>query len=324
MLFVSLTLIFLLSATVHTLRAPTVTLSDGNEMPVLGLGTAVLNQEEAYNSVTAAINAGYRLIDGALRYQNERAVGKAIKDAIKARKVTRKELFVTTKLWDNFHHPDRVRDGLYHSLFDLKLNYVDLYLIHWPFGIHDNGTFSNDDFLDTYAALENLVREGLVKSIGVSNFNKEQLDKLLTKAIIKPVVNQIEVQPYFQNKELVEYTKSLGIKVTAYSPLGGSRPPYDPARQESPLKNAYIKQVADREGYSVAQMILKYLHHQELITIPRSSNASHVRENIAIFDSFKEFPSSELEPFKNLDTPTRICPRLEMKTHKDYPFKEIV
>lgn len=181
--------------------------------------------------VKDAIDAGYRLIDGAHVYENEHEVGEGVNAKIKEGVVKREDLFVTSKLWNTFHDPKDVRGACEHTLKQLQLDYLDLYLIHWPIGYGlskelfpkneaGESLHSNFDLMDTWRAMEELVDAGLTKSIGISNYNIKQVDYIYDNARIKPVTNQFECHPYLLNKELREHCKSKNIVVTAYSPLG--------------------------------------------------------------------------------------------------------
>lgn len=185
---------------------------------------------EVFQAVRDAIDAGYRHIDCAYNYLNEAEVGTGIKSKIDQGIVKREDLFVCSKLWNTFHRPDLVEPALQNSLKDLQLSYLDLYLIHFPTAFQEGGdrypkdeqgkvVFSNVDFCDTWKAMEELVHKGLVKSIGISNFNSKQMERILACASIPPAVNQIEVHPYMSQTKLVEFCKAKNVAVTAYSPL---------------------------------------------------------------------------------------------------------
>jgi aldehyde reductase len=192
--------------------------------------------------VKDAIDAGYRHIDGAHVYENEHEVGEGINAKIAEGLVKREDIFVTSKLWNCFHDPKEVRGALEHTLKQLNLAYLDLYLIHWPIGYikstelfpkNDAGEIqhSNFDLIDTYRAMEELVDAGLTKSIGVSNFNVKQIDYITKNARIQPVTNQIECHPYLLNKQISDHCRSKNIVITAYSPLGS------PGKISSPQKS---------------------------------------------------------------------------------------
>lgn len=195
--------------------APKVRLSNGNEMPILGLGTWKSKPGEVYEAVKIAIEAGYRHLDCAYAYDNEHEVGRAISEVLQSGLVKREELFVTTKCWNTHHSRNKVPECLQQSLNDLKLDYVDLYLIHWPMGFQEggekfpkdaNGEFlvSDVDYLDTWKGMEDQVRNGKVKSIGLSNFNSEQIDRVIQNAEIKPVVLQVSAKIGFMGKSFFQ------------------------------------------------------------------------------------------------------------------------
>ncbi|KAL0143412.1 NADP-dependent oxidoreductase domain-containing protein [Mucor lusitanicus] len=209
-----------------------ITLNDGNIMPAFGLGTWQSKPKEVYTAVLTALQAGYRHIDTAFVYRNEKEVGQAIKDS----GIPRQELFITTKLWNNSHRPDLVEKALEVSLANLQLEYLDLYLMHWPVAFQpsksnfpktEDGKIALDStsFVDTYAAMEKLVASGKTKSIGVSNFNIYNLDKLLKHCKIPPAVNQVEMHPYLSQPDLAAFCQKNNVHVTAYSPLGSTDSP---------------------------------------------------------------------------------------------------
>jgi aldehyde reductase len=271
----------------------TVTLSNGVKMPRLGLGTWKAGKGEVAAAVKAALLHGYRLIDGAWAYRNEAEVGEGIKAAIAESngKVTRESIFVTTKLWNQFHKPDQVEVGCRDSLKNLGLDYIDLYLMHWPVAFE----YNPDDFLskkadgtsdviqvpivDTWKAMEALVEKGLVKSIGISNLTQSQIDEIFAIAKIKPVNHQCEAHPHFPNLEIAEYSRKKGMSFTAYSSLG--RVWED---QESCLDEPVVKKIADKHKKTAAQVLLRWGLQNDYLIIPKSANPKRLVENSNLFD----------------------------------------
>ncbi|KAL7014036.1 hypothetical protein ACKWTF_015707 [Chironomus riparius] len=216
------------------MSVPSIKMSSGFSIPIIGLGTWKSPQGQVEQAVKDAIDAGYRHIDCAFVYGNENEVGDGIAAKIAEGVVKREDLFITSKLWNIFHDPKDVKGAVEKSLKLLKVDYLDLYLIHWPMGYAnlDNGAnlfpknekeewiFSDVDIVDTWKGMEELVDAGLVKSIGLSNFNSKQIERVMATARIQPAMLQIECHPYLNQKRLIEFCRSKNIAVTAYSPLG--------------------------------------------------------------------------------------------------------
>lgn len=236
---------------------------DGRHAPTLGLGTWQIPDESVAEVVCRAVELGYRAIDTASIYQNETGVGQGIREC----GVPREELFVTTKLWNDAHAHGLSRPAFEASLERLGLDYVDLYLIHWP-------APRDALFVQAWEALIRLRDEGLAKSIGVCNFNAEQLQELLDETGVLPVVNQVELHPRFQQTELRQYHANNDIVTEAWSPLARNTLGSDPT----------LKQIAERLGRSVAQIILRWHLQLGHMLIPKSVNPERLRENMAVFD----------------------------------------
>lgn len=248
----------------------TVKMTSGYDIPVLGFGTyQAANGEEAYQSTLAAIKADYRHIDTAAIYKNEESVGRAIKDS----GIPREELFVTTKLWNDAHSYEGAKEALTASLARLGLDYVDLYLIHWP-NPKDLRDSWQDANAQAWAYMEEAVAEGLVRSIGVSNFMVHHLEALSKTATISPAVNQIRLAPGCFQEEVVNYCKQKGILLEAWSPLG----------QGEIFDNKTMQELADKYDKTVAQIALAWSLSEGFIPLPKSVHEDRIKENMAIFD----------------------------------------
>jgi len=249
------------------MNVPTITLNNDVVIPQLGLGVWRASDDEAEQAVTMAINAGYRLIDTAMVYQNEQGVGRAIAAA----DVPREELFITTKLWNSDQGYEETLRAFDASLERLGLEYVDLYLIHWQMP-------EIKRYNETWRAFEELYTGGKIRAIGVSNFDEAHLSDLLEHSTVIPAVNQIEIHPDFQQKPLRDFCDKHGIAIESWSPLGGSK------SGNAVLETDVIKSIAKKHGKTPAQIALRWHIENHLIVIPKSVHEKRIKENIDIFD----------------------------------------
>lgn len=239
-------------------------LNNGYPMPSVGLGVYKISDEDMTKVVNAAIDAGYRAFDTAYFYDNEASLGRALKD----NGVDREDLFITTKLCNDYQGYEKTFEYFNKSIENLQTDYLDLFLIHWP-------CEADGLFLETYKAMEELYEQGKVKAIGVCNFNVHHLEKLMAQSSIKPMVNQIEVHPYFNQQELQEFCDRHDIKVTAWMPL---------MRNRGLLDNPVIVKIAEKYHKTPAQVVLRWHLAHNRIIIPKSQTPKRIQENIDILD----------------------------------------
>lgn len=263
-----------------------ITLNDGNIIPQLGLGVWQLKDETALNSVSSALEAGYRHIDTPAIYENEEEVGEAIRSS----GINRNDIFLTTKLWNTDQGYESTLKAFDTSLKKLNTDYVDLYLIHWP-------APEKDLYLDSWRALIKLKESDLVRSIGVSNFRKNDLERLIAETGVIPALNQIELHPRFQQNELRNFHKKHNIRTEAWSPLG----------QGKSLDDETLQSIARAYNKTVAQIILRWHMQIGNIAIPRSSSAERIKENFDIFNF--SLTDADLDMITQMDIPNgRIGP----------------
>ncbi|GAA0703952.1 aldo/keto reductase [Kitasatospora atroaurantiaca] len=272
---------------------PNVTLNNGTRIPQLGFGVWQVPDAEAATAVRTAVEAGYRSIDTAAIYENEAGTGQAIAEA----GVPREELYITTKLWNSGTRDwsgqqgqDAVLRAFDESLAKLGLDYVDLYLIHWPRPMHGS-------FLNIWKAFEKLAANGRVRSVGVSNFGPEQLDVLLQESSVVPVLNQVELHPHFPQAELREYHAKHGIATEAWSPLGQGK---------SLLSEPVLAKIAEKHGRTVAQVVLRWHLQSGIIAIPKSVTPSRIRENLDVAGF--ELDADDLAAIATVETGKRLGP----------------
>jgi 2,5-diketo-D-gluconate reductase A len=259
---------------------PTLRFNDGRTMPQIGLGTASLNDDKVAPVIVAAIEAGYRHIDTAYRYGNQRGVGKGIRDS----GIAREDVFVTSKLDGEFQGNDRAIAGLDECLRQLGMDYVDLLLIHWPLP-------QRDEYISTWKTFEKLAEAGKVRSIGVSNFKPAHLDRLLAEATIRPVANQIQLNPRITRPDHVAYDREHDIVTVAWSPLGQGK---------GLLNDQTLATIAAKYAKTPAQIVLRWNIELGIVTIPRSSNPERLAQNLDIFDF--SLTADEVAAISALDT----------------------
>ncbi|MER7169824.1 aldo/keto reductase [Streptomyces mesophilus] len=267
-------------------KVPTITLNNGVAMPQLGFGVWQVPDDEATQAVATALEAGYRSIDTAAIYGNEEGTGKALT----ASGIAREELFVTTKLWNSEQGYDSTLRAFDTSLAKLGLDYVDLYLIHWPLP-------SKDLYVDTYKAFEKIYESGRAKAIGVSNFTVETMERLLGETSVVPVINQIELHPQLQQAELRALHAEHAIATEAWSPLGSGK---------GLLEVPTIVAIAQKHGRTPAQIVLRWHLQVGNVVIPKSVTPSRIAENIDVFDF--ELDAEDLTALAALDEGKRLGP----------------
>lgn len=259
---------------------PNITLNDGNTIPQLGFGTFQIEPEDTVEAVSKALEIGYRHIDTAQMYGNEAEVGEAIRNS----GIDRGEIFVTSKLNNSNHEPDDARESLDKTLSDLGLDYVDLFLIHWPLPTQYNG-----DFVSTWQTMEEFKNDGRSRSIGVSNFQPDHLDKLAEETDTVPAINQIEVHPYFTNDDVRAYGQEHDIATEAWSPIA----------QGEVLDDSTLNEIAEKVGKTVAQVVLRWHIQRGDIVFPKSVTPERIRENFELFDF--ELDSDDMDAITALD-----------------------
>ncbi len=259
---------------------PTISLNDGHSIPQLGFGVFQIPPEETAEAVTEAVRVGYRHIDTAEMYRNEKGVG----DAVRASDLDRSDVFITSKLNNGFHRPDDARRAFEQTLSQLRSDYVDLFLIHWPLPSLYDG-----DYVATWQTLEEFKQDGRARSIGVSNFQVTHLERLAAETDTVPAVNQIELHPYLLNDEVRAYGEEHGIATEAWSPIA----------QGEVLDDPVIEGISKKVGRTSAQVVLRWHVQRDSIVFPKSVTPSRIKENFELFDF--ELNPDDMERISALD-----------------------
>ena len=290
---------------------PTLTLNNGVAMPVLGFGVFQSPPEETTAAVETAIADGYRLIDTAASYDNEREVGAAIR----ASGIDRTEMFITTKLWISDYGYDEALVGFEGCLRRLGLDYVDLFLLHHPVPTDFDRTVA------AYTAIEKVMAQGRARAIGVSNFSEQHLENLMQRTEVVPAVNQVELHPFFTQQPLRAFHAKHGVTTEAWSPLGGIQRyrPADPHAVLNALEHPTVTSIAATYGKTPAQVVLRWHNEQGVVAIPKSVKPHRIAENIDIFDF--ELTAEDVAAIEALDTGVRGGPDPEAINTTTYPKK---
>ncbi|CAK1549083.1 unnamed protein product [Leptosia nina] len=308
-----------ISAAYGAVVTPTYKMNDGYEIPAIALGTWLGNNSkpgvnEVENAVIWALDAGYKHVDTAWIYRVEDQVGRGLK------KANRDNVFVTTKLWNDKHARSSVIPALKESLQNLQLEYVDLYLIHWPVGQFFNNSYDSTDYLDTWRGMMDAKQAGLTKSIGLSNFNQKMIDRILENELEKPAALQVELNLNLQQPALLDYCRRHSIVVMGYTPFGSLF--HNKAKADAPpprVDDPEMVEMANRYNKTVPQIALRYLVEIGVIPLPKSLTKSRIEQNIDIFDfSLTEADKKQLRGY---DKNYRTIAQHKWLNHPYYPFE---
>lgn len=291
-------------------------LANGDSIPSIGLGTWKSEPGEVGAAVREALRIGYRHVDCARIYMNEPEIGAALTAEFSEGQVRREDVWITSKLWNDSHEAERVRPALESTLRDLQLEQLDLYLIHWPVASRHDVLIPErgDEFLtpeqapltETWAALEDCVRAGLCRHIGVSNFTPKKIEAMTRNASIQPSMCQVEMHPYLPQDDLLAWCKQNGIAVTAYSPLGSPDRPERVRRASDPslLEHDVVRSIAERHNVVAAQVLIRWAIERETVVIPKSTNPTRLAQNLAAADL--ELTPDDMAQMREIEGPYRF------------------
>jgi len=310
---------------------PSLPLNSGHSIPQLGLGTWLSKPGEVGEAVKIALEVGYRHIDCAQAYGNQEEIGQVFKSVFNSGKVKREDVFITSKIWNTFHSYEKATEAIDLMLKELQIPYLDLCLIHWPMGYtEDSGMFPKDadgkiiykdtDYLDTWKAMENAVKTGKIRSIGLSNFNLKQIERVVKNSNIKPAVLQVEVHPYFAQNALVEWCKKNGIVVTAFSPLANNAHMFRKEGQPNLLEEKVVLDIAGKHKKTPAQVVIRWAIQRDTVVIPKSTRQVRLEENSNVWDF--QLTAEDMKAINGLDRNWRILTLDRDLSHPHYPFHE--
>nr|CDS26970.2 aldo keto reductase family 1 member B4 [Hymenolepis microstoma] len=309
---------------------PLIELNSGHKIPQLAFGTFEAPKVDVLRAVKSAFAAGYRHIDCAMVYGNEKEVGQAIAESMKEYNLKREDIFVTSKLWCDRHDPKDVKRSCEESLKDLGLEYLDLYLIHWPvsFRFADGIGFDLDDpktviyeehkLEDTWREMEKLVPAGLAKSVGVSNFNKRQLERIIKHGTIVPAVNQIEVNLHWLNTKMIDFCHSKGIQVEAYAPFGS--PGVMKGKAKSLFQLEAVVEIANKHKVTPAQVLIRHALQRNIVVIAKSVTPERIHKNFDVLGF--ELTKDEMDKLNNAGMNIRLFKIPAIVGHPEYPFHD--
>jgi len=312
-------------------QVPEIRMNSGYTIPQLGFGTWLAGKNDIGRAVYEAIDVGYRHIDCAQIYQNEREIGFAIEKALKSGKVDRDDLFVTSKIWNTFHSYRKASEAIDERIEELRVGYLDLCLIHWPMGYYEGDgyipmgndgkiVFSDVDYMETWRAMEDAVYAGKIRSIGLSNFNTQQIERVRVEGRIEPAVLQVEAHPYFPQSKLLNWCLDRGIVFTGYSTLANNQHEFRVEGQPNLLEEKILIEIGKSHSKTAAQVALRWALQKGMTIIPKSVRRSRIEENFDILDF--QLSNEDMTKIDALGASAwRMLPLDRDAHHPDWPFR---